>query len=115
MPSTMKLALWATATKVRDRVSPFPFVIVTDVYPDTQSWFHSQEVNLMVDSKQVVAEWMAALHSNQNTQQYGMVGTDGVWRYESGKPLESLNANAGGGPLARLKGFVGMFVRATGA
>ena len=47
---------------------------------DTQSWYHSCEVNIMVDSKQIVAEWMEALHRQQNTQLYGRVDDDGVWR-----------------------------------
>lgn len=55
---------------------------------DTQSWFHSQEINVMIDSKQVVGEWMHALISNQNTQLYGKVGPDGIWRDEAGHTVD---------------------------
>lgn len=34
---------------------------------DTQSWCHSQEVNVMIDSPQIVGDWMDQLRSNQNT------------------------------------------------
>ncbi|KAN0064946.1 hypothetical protein ACQY0O_002004 [Thecaphora frezii] len=52
---------------------------------DTQSWFHSQEINVMVDSRQIVAEWMDALRRNQSTHLYGKVDQrDGVWRGASG-------------------------------
>ncbi|TFK48298.1 hypothetical protein OE88DRAFT_1684974, partial [Heliocybe sulcata] len=47
---------------------------------DTQSWFHSEEVNVLVDSKQIVHEWMDALEANQNTARYGKVERDGIWR-----------------------------------
>lgn len=51
---------------------------------DTQSWFHSQEINVMIDNKKIVNEWMHALVSNQNTELYGKVGLDGIWRDEAG-------------------------------
>ncbi|GAC76283.1 hypothetical protein PANT_20c00041 [Moesziomyces antarcticus T-34] len=55
---------------------------------DTQSWFHSQEINVMVDSKQIVDEWMAALTRNQSTKLYGMVDQrDGIWRGRDGQEL----------------------------
>jgi phosphatidylserine/phosphatidylglycerophosphate/cardiolipin synthase-like enzyme len=34
---------------------------------DTQSFFHSQEVNIMVDSERVCGEWMEALRRNQSS------------------------------------------------
>jgi len=55
---------------------------------DTQSWFHSQEINVMVDSPEIVREWMTAIHSNQNTQKYGKVSSDGIWRGDNGEELE---------------------------
>lgn len=82
---------------------------------DTQSWFHSQEVNVMVDSPQVVREWMDALHKNQNTELYGRVDQDGIWRYEDGRPLEHLNMLRGTGPFGRIKGLFDTFTRATGS
>jgi len=52
---------------------------------DTQSWFHSQEINVMVDSKEIVKEWMDSLRRNQSTHLYGKVDQeDGIWRGKSG-------------------------------
>ena len=82
---------------------------------DTQSWFHSQEANIMVDSPQIVKEWVEALRSNQNTEFYGKVERDGIWRYADGRPLEHLNMFKGVGPFGRILGLVGAFNRATGA
>jgi hypothetical protein len=33
---------------------------------DTQSWFHSMEVNIMIDSKQICGEWRDAIERNQS-------------------------------------------------
>ncbi|KAJ9118674.1 hypothetical protein QFC22_003894 [Naganishia vaughanmartiniae] len=54
---------------------------------DTQSWMHSQETNIMINSREVIAEMMATLYSNQNTHLYGLVGTDGIWRDAEGKDM----------------------------
>ncbi|KAG7287638.1 hypothetical protein NEMBOFW57_007151 [Staphylotrichum longicolle] len=58
---------------------------------DTQSWYHSQEINVMVDSEEVCAAWIAGLKGNQNTEQFGAVDPDdGVWRdRETGKEVEA--------------------------
>lgn len=40
---------------------------------DTQSWYHSQEVNVMVDSPVVVGRWIEGIRRNQNTFKYGKV------------------------------------------
>lgn len=56
---------------------------------DTQSWFHSQEVNVMVDSPELCRTWIDALRRNQNTHQYGAVDRkDGVWRDHEGQEVE---------------------------
>ncbi|OZJ05616.1 hypothetical protein BZG36_01491 [Bifiguratus adelaidae] len=34
---------------------------------DTQSWLHSEEINVIVDSEQITEEWLEALHRNQDT------------------------------------------------
>ncbi|KAK6535839.1 hypothetical protein TWF281_000089 [Arthrobotrys megalospora] len=48
---------------------------------DTQSWFHSQEINIMVDSEEVCRGWMKQLVGNQNSFVYGQGSeVDGVWR-----------------------------------
>lgn len=47
---------------------------------DTQSWYHSAEVNVLIDSAQIVRDWMEALNRQQNTALYGRVDDDGIWR-----------------------------------
>lgn len=44
---------------------------------DAQSWYHSQEVNVMIDSGLVVAKWMEGIQQNQNTHLFGQVEKDG--------------------------------------
>lgn len=52
---------------------------------DTQSWCHSQEANVMVDSPPLCRAWIDALRRVQNTAAYGAVdGSDGVWRDHRG-------------------------------
>ncbi|CAH0051804.1 unnamed protein product [Clonostachys solani] len=51
---------------------------------DTQSWCHSQEVNVMVDSPEVCAQWRWGIEQNQNTRAFGRVSADGVWKDANG-------------------------------
>lgn len=46
---------------------------------------------------------MDTLLTNQNTIQYGLVDTDGVWRDKEGKTLQDYGATEGG----RFKGLSG--------
>jgi hypothetical protein len=56
---------------------------------DTQSWTHSQEMNVMIDDKKLVADWMDQLRTNQSSYQYGRVDTDGIWRdQKTGEELD---------------------------
>ncbi|KAH9449578.1 hypothetical protein Pst134EB_020398 [Puccinia striiformis f. sp. tritici] len=55
---------------------------------DTQSWFHSQEINVMIDSAKIVKDWMDCLISNQNTQLYGQLNSDGIWRDDEGHTVD---------------------------
>ncbi|BGP40302.1 hypothetical protein JCM10449v2_004261 [Rhodotorula kratochvilovae] len=56
---------------------------------DSQSFWHSQEANILVDNPQLVADWMDQLRTNQSTHKYGRVDTDGIWRDPStGEELE---------------------------
>jgi len=52
--------------------------------PTPHSWYHSQEINVMLDSKQVVREWNEGLRRNQSTGLYGRVDDDGIWRGRGG-------------------------------
>lgn len=81
---------------------------------DTQSYFHSQEINLMIDSSTLVAEWINGINANQNTLLYGRVDSkDGVWRDKEGNELVASGVS-GGGPLGRLKGLSGAVKRVRG-
>ncbi len=57
---------------------------------DTQSWFHSQEINVMVDSPQLCHEWLEAINRNQNTLVNGKVDDkDGLYRDKEGNVIQS--------------------------
>ena len=59
---------------------------------DTQSWYHSQEVNVLLDSRQVCEDWLNGLHHNQNTSHYGRIDPkDGVWRDAKGQTVAVLD------------------------
>lgn len=47
---------------------------------DTQSWVHSQEMNVLIDDKKLVDDWMDQLRTNQSSYENGRVDTDGIWR-----------------------------------
>jgi len=81
---------------------------------DTQSWFHSQEVNVMIDSPTIMKEWRTGLDANQNTLRYGQVQYDGVWRDENGQPLKDVARPNTGGFFRSLKGFKGAIDRVRG-
>jgi len=52
---------------------------------DTQSWFHSQETNVMIDSLQLIKEWKEVFAINQNTAKFGL--TDEHGNLVSGEPM----------------------------
>lgn len=81
---------------------------------DTQSWFHSQEVNVLVDSPQLVNEWIKGIDANQNTHKFGLVSReDGVWRAPDGRVVESSGTKTTG-LLGGLKGLSGAIKRVRG-
>jgi len=88
---------------------------------DTQSWFHSQEVNVMIDSASICRVWIDGLRRNQNTHVYGAVDPeDGVWRDGSrdgpgGKGKEAEGAmGVDPGRFSWAKGVVGAVKRVKG-
>lgn len=101
---------------------------------DTQSWFHSQEVNVMIDSPTIMKEWRAGLDANQNTLRYGQVCIrhhtsairqhshssypkvqyDGIWRDHEGQPLKDAAGPGKGGFVGTLKGLKGAVDRVRG-
>ncbi|CAJ2512434.1 Uu.00g054490.m01.CDS01 [Anthostomella pinea] len=81
---------------------------------DTQSWFHSQEVNILLQSADVCRSWIDGLRRNQNTHLFGAVGgEDGVWRDEEGKEVDGA-MGVDPGRFAWTKGFVGAIKRVQG-
>jgi len=82
---------------------------------DTQSFYHSQEINLLLDSPLICRTWLDAIDRNQNTAKYGLVSPDdGCWHDpETGKlPLGSLGVDPGNFSWA--KGAVGVVQRVRG-
>lgn len=56
---------------------------------DTQSWYHSQEVNVLLESADVCRAWMDGLKRNQNTHIYGALSKEtGLWTDKDGKQAE---------------------------
>jgi hypothetical protein len=97
------------------KVSAFnrPFLRDIDLLTDSQSWFHSQEANIMCDSEIICKDWLDAIYSNQNTHIYGKVDEDGIWRDpKDGSMLESSGVQTG--PFSALKGLSDTVRRATG-
>lgn len=75
---------------------------------DTQSWFHSQEINVMVDSPEIMLKWRDGIERNQNTKMFGRVAEDGVWRDKDGNPGEGYMGDPN--PVEGLiKGVWGMY------
>ncbi|KXJ89207.1 hypothetical protein Micbo1qcDRAFT_150508 [Microdochium bolleyi] len=84
---------------------------------DTQSWFHSQEVNIMLESEEVCGAWIDGLRRNQNTHRYGELDRrDGVWRDKkegSGKEAEGATG-VDPGRFSWMKGVTGAIKRVQG-
>ncbi|GAA5960569.1 hypothetical protein JCM21900_002846 [Sporobolomyces salmonicolor] len=80
---------------------------------DAQSWYHSQEINILVDSAQVCKEWQAGIRANQNTHLYGALDQDGIWRDRGGKLLPGAKSPPQG-PLKSLVGVKGAVERVRG-
>jgi hypothetical protein len=82
---------------------------------DTQSWYHSQEVNVMIDSHTVCAAWVEGIRRNQNTHIYGAVSKeDGCWHDNHGKQADGA-IGVDPGRFAWAKGIVGAVQRVRGA
>ncbi|KZM28217.1 catalytic [Ascochyta rabiei] len=81
---------------------------------DTQSWFHSMEVNIMIDSQQVCQDWMKQLRRNQNTHLYGLASQeDGIWRDKDGKEVaDGIGKDLG--KFSWAKGMIGAIQRVRG-
>ena len=80
---------------------------------DTQSWFHSQEVNVMVDSQEICRKWRDGIERNQNTKQFGRVSKDGIWRDKNGSPGKGYTGNPGK-IKGLVRGVIGMIMKLEG-
>ena len=75
---------------------------------DTQSWYHSQEINVMIDSEATCRKWREGIERNQNTAKYGKGSQeDGVWRDGEGKEAEGATKKSAP-PVSWVKGAMGM-------
>ncbi|KAI9430801.1 hypothetical protein H4582DRAFT_2013996 [Lactarius indigo] len=107
--------------KLREMVLAVKFMAVDDQIAilgngnqDTQSWFHSQEVNVMIDSPELVRAWMRGIEANQNTSLYGRVDDgDGVLRGEDGEAIQASGVESSNF-LRRLKGMGKVMARVRG-
>jgi phosphatidylserine/phosphatidylglycerophosphate/cardiolipin synthase-like enzyme len=85
---------------------------------DTQSWYHSQEINIMVDSEVIVSKWIEGLQQNENTHIYGQVAKEGpdagCWKDpETGQQAEGA-IGVDPGKFAWAKGVIGAVQRVRG-
>ncbi|WPH02513.1 Hypothetical protein R9X50_00537800 [Acrodontium crateriforme] len=80
---------------------------------DTQSWFHSQEVNVMIDSPLICKAWREGIERNQNTRLFGRAKEDGCWYDKEGKLAEGSYGPAPSG-MDRVKGVFGIIQKARG-
>ncbi|CAK7273894.1 hypothetical protein SEPCBS119000_005892 [Sporothrix epigloea] len=81
---------------------------------DTQSWYHSQEINVMLDSPDVCRAWIDGLRRNENTHLYGGLNKEeGVWRDYEGKEADGA-LGIDPGRFSWAKGFVGAIKRVQG-
>jgi len=79
---------------------------------DTQSWCHSQEINIMIDSPEICKVWREGIERNQNTAEFGLGSPDdGAWRDEHGNKAEFATP-VSSGPQAWVSGFIGMAKKA---
>lgn len=85
---------------------------------DTQSWYHSQEVNVMIDSSLVCGKWLEGIRQNQNTHLYGKVEKDGAnagcWIDPDTRDQVEGAIGVNAGRMSWAKGFEGAFARLRG-
>lgn len=75
---------------------------------DTQSWYHSQEINIMIESAATCRKWRDGIERNQNTRRFGMGSQeDGAWRDESGHEGKGAT-KVSAPPISWVKGAMGM-------
>lgn len=82
---------------------------------DTQSWFHSQEVNVMIDSALICKAWKEGIERNQNTHIYGAASQqDGCWYHPDTGQLAEGSLGTDAGHFSWAKGIIGTVKKAGG-
>lgn len=88
--------------------------IVGNGNQDTQSWFHSQEINVMLESPLICRAWIDGLRRNQNTHVYGALDKEtGVWTDADGNMADGA-IGVDPGRFAWARGAVGAIKRLQG-
>ncbi|PGH16839.1 hypothetical protein AJ79_01483 [Helicocarpus griseus UAMH5409] len=83
---------------------------------DTQSFFHSQEANVLLDSPEVCRTWLDGIRRNQNTAAYGTVSSDdGCWHDPDTGELAEGSIGVDPGIFSWMKGIVGAIKKVQGA
>ncbi|PIG81608.1 Pfs [Aspergillus arachidicola] len=79
---------------------------------DTQSFYHSQEVNILIDSPIICRSWLETINRNQNTGLYGAVSPeDGCWHDASTGEVPEGSIGVNPGRFSWAKGVVGAVQR----
>ncbi|KAL9087131.1 MAG: hypothetical protein Q9165_006782 [Trypethelium subeluteriae] len=85
---------------------------------DAQSWYHSQEVNIMVDDEETCRRWEEGLKRGQNTDRFGKAVKEGdkagCWLDGNGE-LAKGSIGVDAGKFSWAKGVVGAVKRVQGA
>jgi hypothetical protein len=82
---------------------------------DTQSFFHSQEVNVLIDSALVCQEWLKIINRNQNTAKYGAASVeDGCWHDPETGEIPPGSVGIDPGRFSWARGIVGAVKRVRG-
>ncbi|KAJ5667673.1 uncharacterized protein N7477_006243 [Penicillium maclennaniae] len=82
---------------------------------DTQSFFHSQEINILLDSQLICKQWLGAIDRNQNTGKYGAASSkDGCWHDPETNEMPQGSIGTDPGRLSWAKGVVGAVKRVRG-
>ncbi|KAJ5991444.1 hypothetical protein N7522_011651 [Penicillium canescens] len=82
---------------------------------DTQSFFHSQEINVLIDSSVVCRTWLELIGRNQNTAKYGAASAkDGCWHHPETGDIPPGSIGTDPGRFSWAKGFVGAVQRVRG-
>lgn len=82
---------------------------------DTQSFFHSQEINVLIDSRSICKMWLDVINRNQNTAKYGAASSeDGCWHDPSTGEIPAGSIGTDPGRFSWAKGAIGAVKRVRG-